>query len=71
MKTKFLLIAIGSTMLFLTSCEKDEMGAGGTGGGGKENANTYTYGHIKHNTEPSDPDSLLYKSNIESSLVFE
>lgn len=34
MKTKFLLIAISCTTLLFTSCEKDEMGDGGLGGGG-------------------------------------
>lgn len=31
---KTLLIVISSATLFFTSCEKDEMGPGGTGGGG-------------------------------------
>lgn len=34
MKTKFLLIAISCTTLLFTSCEKEEMGDGGLGGGG-------------------------------------
>lgn len=39
---KTLLIAISATILLLfTSCE-DDMGVGGTGGGGKEDANLIT-----------------------------
>nr|WP_297169590.1 hypothetical protein [uncultured Dysgonomonas sp.] len=41
MKTKFLLMTVSCiALLSLTSCEKDEMGDGGLGGGGKEDANT-------------------------------
>lgn len=36
MKTKILLITISCIALLLTSCERDEMGNGGTGGGGKD-----------------------------------
>ncbi|MBD8347031.1 MULTISPECIES: hypothetical protein [unclassified Dysgonomonas] len=36
MRTGFLLIAIGIIALLFTSCEKDEMGDGGLGGGGKD-----------------------------------
>lgn len=41
---KTLLIAISTIILLLlfTSCEKEEMTIGGTGGGGKEDANTIT-----------------------------
>lgn len=46
---KTLLIAISTTILLLfTSCE-DEMGVGGTGGGGgKEDANTITRSTLSH-----------------------
>lgn len=41
MKIKTLLIAISCTIFLFTSCEKDEMGVGGTGGGtGKEDSMT-------------------------------
>ena len=39
MKNKFLLIAISCTALMFTSCEKEEMGVGGTGGGSGNDAN--------------------------------
>lgn len=40
---KTLLIAISTIFLLLfTSCEKEEMGVGGSTGGGKEDANTIT-----------------------------
>lgn len=68
MKTKFLLITISYiTLLLFTSCETD-MDRDVTGGGGKENANTY--GNMKLNTEQNYPDSLMYKPSTESGLGF-
>ena len=68
MKTKFLLIAISCTTLLFASCE-DELDRDITGGGGKEDANTYS--NMKRNIEQSYPDSLLYKPKKESGLGFE
>ena len=56
MKTKLLLIAISCSTFLFTSCE-DELDRGGTVGGGKENA--YTYSDMQRNTEQSYSDSLL------------
>lgn len=41
MKT-LLIIVSAITLLLFTSCEKDEMGPGGTGGGGKEESMKYS-----------------------------
>lgn len=57
---KTLLIAISSIFLLLfTSCEKDEMGDGGLGGGGMQDANIITRSST----------NLILKDNNEIALV--
>ncbi|QIK54258.1 hypothetical protein G7051_07865 [Dysgonomonas sp. HDW5B] len=51
MKTLLFIISC-ITLLSLTSCEKDDMDRTGTGGGGKEDANTITKSAT--NTTPKD-----------------
>ena len=61
MKTKFLLIAISCTTLLFTSCEKDEMGVGGsTGGGGMQDANTI----VRSTSTPSNSEEILAPDSI-------
>ena len=52
---KTLLFAIACTTLLLTSCEKDDMDKGLTGGGGKEDANTIT----KSTTKPTPENEIV------------
>lgn len=62
MKIKFLLIAISCiTLLLFTSCEKEEMGIGGTTGGGMQDANTISKSIVtpKENETIFVPDVIL------------
>lgn len=53
---KTLLIAISAIFLLLfTSCEKEEMTIGGTGGGGMQDANTIS----KSSSTPIDNETIL------------
>lgn len=61
MKTKFLLIAISCTTLLFTSCEKEEMGDGGLGGGGgMQDANSI----VKSTPVPSNSEEVLATDSI-------
>ena len=61
MKTKFLLIAISCMTLLFTSCEKEEMGVGGsTGGGGMQDANSI----VKSTPAPSNSEEVLAPDSI-------
>lgn len=61
MKTKFLLMAVSCiALLSFTSCEKEEMGVGGTGGG---TGNDTSIGYSSYNSKIAVPRNLADTTN--------